>query len=130
MTSDAFALRALQDHAGERIACDEAWQSRSNANATTMNIFLDHTIARTDAVIAGCFSGIAVGDPSRNPNDVADELANDARFLLRDLCELWRGDAFHTASFHRHVGSVLFPEVSDLDDWLSTLNTRVQLTGR
>ena len=128
--NDGADLRALQDRAGERIASDEGWQARSNADATTMGIFLDHMLARTDAVIAERFSGQTIGTPSRSPNDLADELAGDARLLLRDLCEGWAGDAFAPPSFHHRAGPVLFPEVSDLDDWLSALNTRMQLTGQ
>ena len=47
--NDGSDLRALQDRAGERIAADEGWQARSNADATTTGIFLDHMLARTDA---------------------------------------------------------------------------------
>ena len=128
--NDGSDLRALQDRAGERIAGDESWQSRSNADATTMGIILDHMLARTDAIIAGHFGGQTFGTPTRSPNDLADELAGDARLLLRDLCEVWAGDAFAPPSFHNHAGTALFPEVSELDDWLSALNTRMQLTGQ
>lgn len=127
--TDASSLRALQDQTGERIASDERWQSRSNADSTTASIFLDHVIARTDAVSAGFFSAQTIGDPPHRPNEIADELADNARLLLRDLCELWRGEAFEPASFHPHAGTALFPIVSELDEWLSTLNTRMQLTG-
>ena len=123
--NDGSDLYSLQNRAGERIASDEGWQSRSNADATTTGIFLDHMLARTDAVIAECFSAQTIGTPSRSPND----LAGDARLLLRDLCEVWSGYAFAPPSFHHHAGTELFPEVSDLDDWLSALNTRMQLTG-
>jgi len=127
--NDGSDLRALQDRAGERIAADEGWQARSNADATTTGIFLDHMLARTDAVIEARFTAQTIGTPSRSPNERADKLACDARLLLRDLCEGWAGDAFAPPSLHHHAGTVLFPEVSDLDDWLSALNTRMQLTG-
>ncbi len=73
---DASTPRALQDQTGERIASDEGWQSRSNADTTTANTFLDHVIANTDAVIAECFSAQTTGDPSRSPNEFANELAD------------------------------------------------------
>ncbi|MSQ43909.1 MAG: hypothetical protein EXR45_06845 [Chloroflexi bacterium] len=91
--------------------------------------FLDHIIARTDAVLAGFSSAQTSGDQSGGPKEIADELADNARHVLRDLCQFWRGDAFDTPSFHTHAGTALFPNVSDLDEWLLTLDTRLQLTG-
>lgn len=126
---DASTIRALQDQTGERISSDEGWQSRSNADTATANIFLEQVIARTDAKIAECFSAQTYGNKSRSPNEIADDVADNARLLLRDLCELWREVAFETTSFHPHAGTALFPGVSDLDEWLSALNTRMQMTG-